>query len=270
VVLHHVADRAGLLVGRAAAFHAHRLGGGDLDVVDGVAAPHAVEDRVGEPQDEQVLDRLLAEVVVDAEHLRLVEHLVDEAVQLPGAGQVRPERLFEDDAVPLLGPPVPDQGDQVGEGGRRRGAVVQPAALGAPVGVEALQQLVQPPEGIGVVEDAGLVEEGIGEGFPQLLVERCPGERLDGLPGEVPELVVVPFRRGVPDHGVALRQEPAAGEVVQGGDEHPPGEIAGSAEHDDGLRRRNGDAHFAASGCRAFFPPRAVMILMAEPSSPSR
>jgi hypothetical protein len=49
------------------------LGGGDLDVVDVVAVPHRLEQEVGEAEREDVLHRLLAEVVVDAEDLRLAE-----------------------------------------------------------------------------------------------------------------------------------------------------------------------------------------------------
>jgi hypothetical protein len=42
-------------------------------VVDVLAVPHRLEDAVGEAEDEKVLDGLLAEVVVDAVDLRLVE-----------------------------------------------------------------------------------------------------------------------------------------------------------------------------------------------------
>ena len=70
-----VADRARLLVERGAALDADRLGDGDLDVVDELAVPDRLEDPVREPQREHVLDRLLAEVVVDPEDLALVEVL---------------------------------------------------------------------------------------------------------------------------------------------------------------------------------------------------
>ena len=73
VVLEDVADRAGLLVVAGAALDPHRLGDRDLDVVDELAVPDRLEDAVREAQRQQVLDGLLAEVVVDAEDLVLGE-----------------------------------------------------------------------------------------------------------------------------------------------------------------------------------------------------
>ena len=81
VVLEEVAARAGLLVERAAVLDADRLGDRDLDMVDVAAVPDRLEDPVAEPEDQQVPDRLLAEVVVDAVDLRLAEDLADLAVQ---------------------------------------------------------------------------------------------------------------------------------------------------------------------------------------------
>ena len=45
---------------------------GDLDVIDGLAVPEPLEDRVGEPEHQDVLHRLLAQVMVNAEDLLLV------------------------------------------------------------------------------------------------------------------------------------------------------------------------------------------------------
>ena len=73
VVLEDVAAGAGLLVERAAALDAQVLGHGDLDVVDVAPVPERLEDAVAEAEDQQVADRLLAQVVVDAVDLRLVE-----------------------------------------------------------------------------------------------------------------------------------------------------------------------------------------------------
>ena len=68
-------DRAGLLVERAAALDPERLGHRDLHVVDVAPVPERLEDAVAEPEDHQVADGLLAQVVVDAVDLRLVEDL---------------------------------------------------------------------------------------------------------------------------------------------------------------------------------------------------
>ena len=67
VVLHHVADRAGLVIELAAILHAEVLGHGDLDAAHMVAVPDRLEHRIGETRVEDVLHRLLAEIVVDAE-----------------------------------------------------------------------------------------------------------------------------------------------------------------------------------------------------------
>ena len=98
MVLDHVAQDARLFEIGAAVLDADGLGDGHLHVVDGVAVPDALEDGVAEAEDEDVLDGLLAQIVVDAEDLRFVEDAVDDAVQLAGRRQVVPERLLDDDA----------------------------------------------------------------------------------------------------------------------------------------------------------------------------
>ena len=79
VVLDDVADRARLLVEAGAALDAERLGHRDLHVVDELAVPDRLEDAVAEAQDEHVLNRLLAEVVVDPVDLALLEVLRQDA-----------------------------------------------------------------------------------------------------------------------------------------------------------------------------------------------
>ena len=73
VVLDEVAQRAGVVVVARARADPDVLGRGDLDVVDVVAVPHRLEQPVGEPERHHVLDGLLAQVVVDAEDLALLE-----------------------------------------------------------------------------------------------------------------------------------------------------------------------------------------------------
>ena len=100
MVLEHVARGAGLLVERAAVLDADRLGHGDLHVVDVAPVPERLEDAVAEAEDQQVADRLLAEVVVDAVDLRLAEDLADLAVQPLRGVEVVAERLLDDDPPP--------------------------------------------------------------------------------------------------------------------------------------------------------------------------
>ena len=96
VVLHHVAQRAGLLVVAGARADAFLFGDGDLHVVDVFLVEQRLEDAVGEPQHQDVLDRLLAEVVVDAVDLPLVEDLRDRVVDGARAVQIAADRLLDD------------------------------------------------------------------------------------------------------------------------------------------------------------------------------
>jgi hypothetical protein len=83
VVLDHVAQAAALLVVAAARAHADLLRHGDLHAVDEVAVPQRLEDGVGEPLHEQVLHRLLPEVVIDPVHLVLLKDGADRGVEFP-------------------------------------------------------------------------------------------------------------------------------------------------------------------------------------------
>jgi hypothetical protein len=65
-----------------------------------VAVPERLEDAVGEAQRQDVLDRLLAQVVVDPVDLLLLEHAGDQRVQAAGGVEVVAERLLDDDARP--------------------------------------------------------------------------------------------------------------------------------------------------------------------------
>jgi hypothetical protein len=94
VVLDDVAHGASFLVERSAGANAYILGDRDLDVVDVVLVPDRLEDPVGEPQGKDVLDRLLAEVVVDAVDLGLIEVPLELGVEILGTPEVPPERLL--------------------------------------------------------------------------------------------------------------------------------------------------------------------------------
>ena len=76
MVLHDVARGPGLFVELAAALDADVLGDRDLHVIDVVAVPQRLEDRVAEAQRDEVLDGLLAQVVIDPEDLPLGEDAV--------------------------------------------------------------------------------------------------------------------------------------------------------------------------------------------------
>ena len=72
----HVAIGAGLLVEADALAEVEGLRHVDLHMVDEIAVPDRLEQAVGEPEGENVLRRLLAEEMIDAENLVLGEDLV--------------------------------------------------------------------------------------------------------------------------------------------------------------------------------------------------
>ncbi len=100
MVLHHVAKRSGLFVVGRAALDAEALRDRDLHLSDSLAAPERLDEHVRESEHEEVLDRLLAEVVVDAVDLLLLEVPPGDAIQLLGGGEVPAERLLDDDPGP--------------------------------------------------------------------------------------------------------------------------------------------------------------------------
>jgi hypothetical protein len=65
----HVAVGAGVVVEIRAPLDREGLGHVDLHVGDVLAVPHRLEQAVGEPEGQDVVDRLLAEEVVDPENL---------------------------------------------------------------------------------------------------------------------------------------------------------------------------------------------------------
>src|SRR5207244_12179589 len=81
-----------------ATLHAEGIGHRDLDVVDVVPVPDRLEEGVGEAEDREVLDGSLAEVVVDAEDVRLVERRVQRRVERARRLEVPAEGLLDDDA----------------------------------------------------------------------------------------------------------------------------------------------------------------------------
>ena len=60
--------------------------------------PQRLVEHVAEAQHHQVLHRLLAEIVVDAENLLFGENRADRLVHRARGGQVLADRLFDDDA----------------------------------------------------------------------------------------------------------------------------------------------------------------------------
>jgi hypothetical protein len=166
VVLHDVPDGAGTVVEAAPIGDVEGLRHRDLDTAHVRAVEDRLEDAVGEPGEQHVLDRVEAEPVVDAVDRVLREDGVHGGVQLARARQVGAERLLDHD---------PGVGGQVGPGEalgdhaeqrRRDLQVEQRRAAGqqdrerrvrrvvGEVAVDVLQQIEHPLGRIGVRVDA--------------------------------------------------------------------------------------------------------------------
>ena len=152
MVLDHVAQRAGLLVVRAARLDADALADRDLHVVDVVPVPEGLEDAIGPAEDEDVLHGLLPEVVVDPVDLILAPRRRHDLVERPRRREIAAERLLDHDAHPALAcrpargscPASPRCRDEVRVERRGRRHVEEPVAARAAlaldvahVGVEA-------------------------------------------------------------------------------------------------------------------------------------
>jgi hypothetical protein len=111
-----------------------------------------------------------------------------------------------------------------------------------PVGrVDGLKAVAEDLETF-LVEASRLVVEALGERPPQVIVDRCSRELLDGGAGVLAEGVVVHLGPGVADHREPVREQAADGEVVDRGQELALREVARRpVDHED--RRLGGAAH---------------------------
>jgi hypothetical protein len=185
------------------------------------------EERVGEPEDQQPLDGLLAEVVVDPEDRLLVEGTGQPAVQLAGRLEVASEGLLDDDPAAGreagLGQPLDDLRED-----RRRDGEVEDRPLGA----------LQPDRELVVQRRVAVVADQHRQALGQLpegrLVHRTAAGRLDGGAGVLPQPLVLPGRAGHPDHGDA---EPTdLRHLVERGHQLLAHQVARRPEQDDRVR----------------------------------
>jgi hypothetical protein len=241
VVLDDVARRADPVVVAGAAADADVLGHRDLHVVHVPVAPHRLEDGVREPDREDVLHRLLAEVVVDPEDRRRVEACLDDRVELTGRGQVVAERLLHHDPAPGPRRGVAQAGaPQVlrsgAEGPRRDREVEGVVAAGAALGVELVQRLGEAVEGGRVVDLPGHEADALAQLRPHLLLERGAGVRADRVVDHLREVAPVPVAPSEADEREARREQPAVVQVVDGRHHLRAREVAGHPEHDQRAR----------------------------------
>ena len=140
----HVPVGAGRVVERGPALDRQRLRHVDLHVPDVITVPDRLEQPVREPERQDVVDRLLAQEVVDPEDLRLVEDRVHRLVQLAGGLQVGAERLLDDDPGVAGGQARrAEHAHHRGERGGRHGQVEQPPGRAADLLFRPLDRRLQ-------------------------------------------------------------------------------------------------------------------------------
>ena len=222
MVLDDVAGGADAVVVAAAAAESDVLGHGDLHVVDVVGVPDRLVQLVGEPQRQDVLNGLLAQVVVDAEHRLLGEDAVDDAVEFSALCRSWPNgfsmttRLQRPSGL-LASPDCLQLFAHHRERLRRDRQVERVIAAGAPLGVQLVQRLGELLERRVVVEGALHEPDPLGQPVPDLLAERGAGMLLDRVVDDLREILVGPVPPGEPDERERRRQQPAVGQVVDGG-----------------------------------------------------
>ena len=244
MVLDDVACGTDAVVVAGAPTDADVLGLCDLHVVDVVAIPDGLEHRVGKPDRKDVLDRLLAEVVVNAEDLvgreRLVEHLVERLC----TGKIAAEGLLDDDSAPFIAGRVGETGlAQVGDDDReeagRDGQVEDVVAHRAALGVECVDLGLQAPIGLGILYVTGDESDSGAELRPNVLAERRTRVFPDRVVDLGREVLISPLAPGESDESETWRQEAAVGEVVDGRHDLLACEITGDAEEDHAARTGN-------------------------------
>ena len=239
VVLQDVARRPGLLVERAATLDADRFRHRDLDVIHVASIPERLEDPVAEPEDQQVADGLLAQVVVDAIDLRLAEDLADLAIQTLGRLEVVAERLLDDDPAPaavvalVIEADAPKAGDQAGELRRLHGEIEEVVPAGPVRLVDGLEMRGEALETAGIVEVELVVDDPLGERRPGGLIERQDAAvHLEGRTDLGPVRLVLVGTPADGEQDELVREQVRSPQLVDGRDDLSVGEVAGRPEQD--------------------------------------
>ncbi len=226
VVLHDVPDRTDLVVEPSASRDPERLRHRHLHRRDVVTVPQRFEEGVCEAEGEQVLDRLLAQEVVDPQDRLLVEHVVQRRVEMACRLEVVAEGLLHDDPRPA----VQARSGQVVHHGREQrrwdGQVVRgPLRRGQLAG-----EIV---EGRGVAVVPGHEREPAEEGGHRVGVD-VVDRGGDGVAGVPAERLGVHVGQRDADHGQV--QPPRGGQCIQRGQQHLAGQVAGGTEEHQRVR----------------------------------
>ena len=227
VILNDVAQAAGAFVKRAAPFHAEILGQRDLHAGHAVAVPDRFEERIGKAEVEDIHDRLLPEIVVDAEDGIFRKHRQRDAIERPRRRQVASERLLDDDARLVGQTRGTESFDHRSEQRGRDGEVMR-RAPGIPQRLPKRRERVRV-----VVITAHIPEQG------KQVVKSAPVIDPAGLPDAVrrpfAQLRQAPLRGGNANHRHLENAAPC--HRVERRKNHLVGEVAGHAENNQRISR---------------------------------
>src|SRR6266576_1791507 len=98
MVLYNVANSAGLIVKTSAALYAEIFRHGNFHALDVMAIPEGFDKGVGETEGQEGVNCSLAQVVVNAKDVGLIERPTQCLVQPLRRREIVPERFFDDDA----------------------------------------------------------------------------------------------------------------------------------------------------------------------------
>ena len=211
MVLDDVTRRADTVVIAGTTRHADILGMRDLHVVDVIVVPDRLIHRVRETKRQNILHRLLTEIMIDTEHAGRVEHLGNHTVEFLGAGQIVAKRLFDDHTTPstLVGlrqTAIRQLARYLRERARRHRHVERMVASRATIAVELGDGVRQSFERLRIVERALHETNAVGELFPCRLLEWSTAVRLHVLLHEILEVILGPITTGKPRQTEAWRQ----------------------------------------------------------------
>src|SRR6185503_19176622 len=219
MVLHDVAHAAGLVVEPAAALDAEALRHRDLHALDVLPIPQRLEERVGEAEEEQVLDGVLAQIVIDVEHAGFVEAAMHGRVQSARRGQILTERLLDHDASTGRAPRLAELIDDGLEEARRDGQVVRRVTRVPQLLAQALEGPRIGVIAVDVVQHADQASERVG------IETAVP---LDAVAGARLQLIARPAGLGDANHGDV--EVAASGQRLESGKDLLVGEVAGGPE----------------------------------------
>ena len=206
-------------------------------MIDEIAVPDRLEQAVAEPKGEDVLRRLLAEEVIDAEDLLLGEHLVQRVVERDRAFEIGAERLFHNDARSARELGLAQHLDRRQRGVRRHAHVVD--ALGL-LGEGLLRPVDRLLESAGAGRDRHVVEQSLRRPArpPSWGRWACCSKTASRARARKPSASSASSDTPMIRH---FEMKPARHQVKEAGQQLLVGEISGRAKQDDDLRQLGAD-----------------------------